>query len=101
MRVIDLGPIGAFEGHLSYDVRPRLWMSLDANTWVGGRISLNGIENPQTLQVSSLIGASASIPLSKHQSLKVGYNSSAYVRYGGYFQNVSVAWQYSWLSRPN
>ena len=95
------GPIGAFEGHLSYDMKPRLWVSLDANTWFGGRMTVNEIENPLTHQLSSLIGASASIPLSKHQSLKVGYNSSDYARYGGYFQNVSVGWQYSWLGRPN
>ena len=24
-------PIGAFEGHLSYDFKPRLWVSLDGN----------------------------------------------------------------------
>lgn len=94
-------PIGAFEGHLSYDVKPRLWVSLDANTWFGGSTSLNGIENSKTQQLASLIGVSASIPLSKHQSLKVGYNSADYVRYGGFYQNVSVGWQYSWLGRPN
>lgn len=94
-------PIGAFEVHLSYDVKPRLWVSLDANTWFGGRTTVNETENPLTHQLSSLIGASASIPLSKHQSVKIGYNSSDYARYGGYFQNVSVGWQYSWLGRPN
>jgi outer membrane putative beta-barrel porin/alpha-amylase len=94
-------PIGAFEGHLSYDVKPRLWISLDANSWFGGRTSLNGIENPSTLQISSLIGASASIPMGKHQSLKIGYNNSDYVRFGGNYNNVSVAWQYGWLGRPN
>jgi len=94
-------PIGAFEGHLSYDVQPRLWASLDSNLWFGGRTSLNGVENPQTLQVSSLIGATVSVPVSKHQSLKISYNNSDYVRYGGHYQNVSVAWQYSWLGRPN
>jgi len=94
-------PIAAFEAHLSYDVKPRLWVSLDANTWFGGSTSLNGIENPNTQQLSSLIGASASIPVSKHQSLKIGYNSADYVRYGGFYQNVSVGWQYSWLGRPN
>ncbi|MGA8151481.1 MAG: transporter [Terriglobales bacterium] len=93
--------IGAFETHLSYDVRPRLWVSLDANTWFGGRTTVNETENPLTHQLSSLIGASASIPLNKHQSLKIGYNSSDYARYGGYFHNVSVGWQYSWLGRPN
>ena len=94
-------PIGAFEAHLSYDVKPRLWLSLDANTWFGGSTSLSGIENPKTQQLSSLIGASASVPLSKHQSLKIGYNSADYVLYGGFYQNVSVGWQYSWLGRPN
>jgi len=35
-------PIGAFEGHLSYDVKPHLWFSLDGNYWFGGKTSLNG-----------------------------------------------------------
>jgi outer membrane putative beta-barrel porin/alpha-amylase len=94
-------PIGALEGHLSYDVKPRLWVSLDSNFWIGGRTSLNGIQNSNTLQRNSRIGVTASIPLSKHQSLKVGYSGGAYVQYGGNYQNVSVAWQYSWLGRPN
>jgi hypothetical protein len=94
-------PIGAFEGHLSYDVKPRLWFSLDGNSWFDGRTSLNGIENPQTRQVSSLIGATVSVPLSKHQSLKFSYSNTDYARFGGHYQNVSVAWQYSWLGRPN
>jgi hypothetical protein len=94
-------PIGAFEGHLSYDVKPRLWFSLDGNSWFDGRTSLNCIENPQTRQVSSLIGATVSVPLSKHQSLKFSYSDTDYARFGGHYQNVSMAWQYSWLGRPN
>jgi hypothetical protein len=93
-------PVGAFEGHLSYDVKPRLWFSLDGNYWFGGKTSLNGVENPLTLQRNSRIGATASIPVSKHQSLKFSYNNGAYIRYGGNYQSVSVAWQYSWLGRP-
>jgi hypothetical protein len=93
-------PIGSFEGHLSYDIKPRLWVSLDGNFWHGGQTSLNGIGNPDTVQTSSRIGATASIPLSKHQSLKVSYNNGTYIRFGGNYQNVSVAWQYSWLGWP-
>ena len=94
-------PIGALEGHLSYDVKERLWFSLDSNFWYGGRTSVNGVANPQTLQENSRIGVTASIPVSKHQSLKFSYSRGAYVTFGGDFQNVSVAWQYSWLGRPN
>ena len=93
--------IGAFEGHLSYDVRPRLWTSLDGNFWLGGRTTLNGVENPNSLQRNSRIGGTVSVPVSKHQSFKFSYNRGAYIRYGGNFNNVSVAWQYSWLGRPN
>jgi hypothetical protein len=94
-------PIFAFEGHLSYDIRPRLWASLDGNFWFGGRTSLNGVENSATEQRSSRIGATVSVPLDRHQSLKFSYNNGAYVKFGGNFQNVSAAWQYSWFGRPN
>ncbi len=94
-------PVEAIEGHVSYDVKPRLWVSLDANFWFGGKTSLNGVENPATSQRSSRLGATASVPVSRHQSLKFSYSNGAYVKYGGNFQNISVAWQYSWLGRPN
>ena len=94
-------PISAFEGHLSYDVKPRLWASLDGNLWMGGRTRLNGVENPNTLQRNSHIGGTVAVPVSKRQALKFSYNRGAYIIYGGNYQNVSVAWQYSWLGRPN
>jgi len=94
-------PVGALEGHLSYDVQQRLWVSLDANFWWGGIASLSGIQNLETKQTGSRIGGTASFPISKHQSIKVSYSDGTYIRFGGNYQNVSVAWQYSWLGRPN
>jgi hypothetical protein len=93
-------PIAAFEGHLSYDVRPRLWASLDGNFWRGGRTSINGVENPGSLQSNSRVGGTASVPINIHQSVKFSYSRGAYVRFGGNFQNVSVGWQYSWIGKP-
>ena len=93
-------PIFAFEGHVSYDVRPRLWASFDGNFWIGGRTSLNGVENPETQQKNSRVGVTLSVPLSKRQSVKLSYNRGAYIRYGGNYQTLSIAWQYSWLGRP-
>jgi hypothetical protein len=94
-------PILGLEGHLSYDFKPRLWLSLDGNFWFGGRTSLNGVENPLTLQRNSRMGVTGSIPLTRHQSFKASYSHGTYVRFGGDFHNLSVAWQYSWLGRPN
>jgi hypothetical protein len=93
-------PIGAFESHLSYDIRPRLWLSADGNFWFGGRTSVNGKENPGTLQRNSRVGGTASVPLTQHQALKFSYSNGAYIRYGGNYQSVSVAWQYSWIDGP-
>jgi hypothetical protein len=94
-------PVAAFEGHLSYDFKPRLWVSLDANFWHGGETSLNGTGNPLTLQRNSRIGATASIPIGRHQSLKMSYDNGAYISYGGNYQTISVGWQYSWVGRPD
>jgi hypothetical protein len=94
-------PIAAFETHLSYDFRPRLWVSFDANFWRGGQTSLNGVENPATLQKSSRLGVTASFPITRRQQIKVGYADGAYVRFGGNYKIASVAWQYAWVGKPH
>jgi hypothetical protein len=38
-------PIGAIEGHLSYDLKQCLGVTLDSNYWYGGRVAVNGVEN--------------------------------------------------------
>ena len=93
-------PVGSFEGHISYDFKPRFWVSLDGNYWFGGKTSLNGVQNPLTLQRNSRVGVTASIPVTRHGSLKLSYNDGAYIRYGGNYRNIAIAWQYSWLGRP-
>jgi len=93
-------PIGALEGHLSYDFKPRLWVSLDGNYWFGGKTSIDGIENPLTYESNSRLGGTASVPITKHQSLKFSYSNGTYIRFGGNYQNLSLAWQYSWFGKP-
>ena len=94
-------PLGALEAHLSYDIRPRLWLSADANYFYGGSTNLNKVKSSGTLVANSRIGITASAPLHKHQSLKFSYSYGDIVRVGGHYHNVAVAWQYSWLGRPN
>jgi hypothetical protein len=100
-------PVGSLEGHLSYDFKKfaglaklRGWASLDGNFWWGGLATLNGIRNVETKQTSSRIGGTVSLPLKTHQSIKVAYSGGTYSRFGGTYQNLQVAWQYSWLGRP-
>ena len=95
-------PLGSFEGHLSYDIGrvARAWASLDGNFWWGGITALNGIRNVATEQTGSRIGGTVSIPVKKHQSIKIAYSNGTYVRFGGNYQNLQVAWQYSWIGWP-
>jgi len=82
-------PIGAFEGHLSYDVKRRLGSH---STAISGR-------RPDQLEWDRRRGYSSEKlphrrnslnPLTKHQSLKFSYSNGDYVRFGGNFQNLSV-----------
>ncbi len=101
-RSLTQNPMAAFEGHLSYDFKTRgLWVSLDGNYWVGGVITAGGVEQPNTEQRNSRVGFTTAVPVTRHSSLKFSYSNGAYIQYGGNYQNVSVAWQYGWLGRPN
>jgi hypothetical protein len=93
-------PIGSFEGHLSRDFAHGTWISLDGNFWWGGVTSLAGLANPATRQTSSRLGVSAAWRFSKHQSIKASYSNGTYVRFGGDYQCLQVAWQYSWIGWP-
>ena len=93
-------PIGAFEFHVSYDVRPRFWISADINYWRGGKASVNGVTNNSTLQANSRFGVTGSLPLTRHQAVKVSYSDGVVVRIGGNYKILSMGWQYSWLGTP-
>ena len=98
MRSQSEDPVGALEAHLSYNFSPRLWVSLDANYWWGGATSLDGIKNLATNQKNSRVGVTAAIPLTRRQSLKLSFSDGAYITYGGNYRNITVSWQYGWLS---
>ena len=84
------------EAHLSYSVTPRLWISADGNFWAGGRSSVNG-ENPSRFQRNSRVGATVSIPLTRHWSAKASFSSGVYIPLGGDFNQVTVGLQYGWI----
>ena len=93
-------PIGSVELHLSYDVKPRLWASIDGNYWYGGGTTVNGVTKIGSVQANSRIGGTISVPFTKHQSVKFSYSDGELARIGGTFKTAAVAWQYSWVGKP-
>jgi hypothetical protein len=90
-------PIGSFEGHISRNFGVGTWVSLDSNFWWGGVTSLSGIQNLSTKQTGSRLGGTGAWRFSRHQSVKVSYSDGTYITFGGNYQSVQIAWQYSWL----
>jgi hypothetical protein len=90
-------PVLATEAHLVRYLTKKFWFSGDVNYWTGGRSTVNGDRNLD-YQRNSRIGCTAAVPVTTHQSVKVSYNRGAYIQVGGDYQNVSVGWQYSWIT---
>ena len=93
-------PIGSFESHLSYDLGSGTWASLDGNFWAGGLTSLSGIQNLATRQTGSRLGVTVAVRIARHQTIKISYSGGTYLRFGSNYQNLQMAWQYSWLGWP-
>jgi hypothetical protein len=88
-------PILNSQFHLSYDIKPKLWLAFDANFYRGGQTTLANVER-NDLQRNSRIGATVSFPLARRNSLKASYSAGAITRIGGNFQTVSFGYQYLW-----
>jgi hypothetical protein len=88
-------PIAASQFHLSYNVRPKIWVAFDANFYTGGRTSANGIRDDD-YQRNSRVGGTLSYRLDRRQSLKFAYSRGAVTNIGANFQSFSVAYQYLW-----
>lgn len=84
------------QAHVSYTVRRALWVALDS-TWYGGGAARTNNGPPIGRLSNSRLGATASIPLGKKQSLKLAFSSGATTQTGASFNTVSVGWQHVWL----
>jgi hypothetical protein len=96
-RSLTQSPVPAFEAHLSYTIRTGFWVSLDVNYWTGGEVTVGGVTNTASYQKNSRAGMTASVPITRHQSVKLSFSRGAYINYGGNYKNVTAVWQYAWF----
>jgi hypothetical protein len=92
-------PLGAFQAHLSYNFTPVSWAAFDATYYVGGRTTVQGVENNDR-QSNSRVGATLVLPAGRRHSIKLAASRGAIIRYGGDFSTFSVGWQTGWVPRP-
>ncbi len=91
-------PIYAFQGHVSYTFRPRLWLAVSGTYYTGGETSLDGVPRLDLLK-NSRVSVTGSVPLGRRQSLKLFYARGATRSIGANFTTYSVAYQILWLDR--
>jgi len=91
-------PVLTVQGHVSYTVRPRLWVAGDWTWYHGGSAAVEG-GTPSSSLNNSRGGVTVSLPIGSRYSLKAAYTSGIVARTGTNFRTVSVAWQALWLSR--
>ena len=88
-------PIASSQFHLSYNVKPKLWVAFDATFYAGGRTRVNGVRG-NDFQRNSRVGGTLSFKLDRRQSLKFAYSRGAITNIGADFQAISVGYQYLW-----
>jgi Putative MetA-pathway of phenol degradation len=91
-------PLAAIQAHVSYSVKPRLWLAFDATWYGGGAATVNG-GAPSEREGNSRLGGTVSLPLKKGQSFKVSYSSGVSGRIGSQFNTVTLGWQHVWFDR--
>lgn len=88
-------PLISLQSNLIYTLRRRMWVSVSASYFSGGRTIVNGVVNADR-QGNSRVGATVSIPLNQQQSIKVAVAKGLTTQIGGHLSTVAVAWQYTW-----
>ena len=93
-------PIGSAQMHAIYTIQPRMWIALSGTFYVGGRTTINGMQNFD-LQQNTRFGVTFALPLTQQQSVKLLYSRGAWTTVGADFQTVGIQYQYVWLDRPS
>jgi hypothetical protein len=88
-------PVAAVQTHVGYTFRPRLWMAADFTYYWGGATHLDGVAKHDRLE-SSRAGLVASFPLTKRDSLKLGWSNGVTTRIGADFTTYSLLVQHMW-----
>ncbi len=92
-------PMGSFQGHISYNIQPLMWVALDCTFYTGGQSSVDGVEN-EDRQSNSRIGATMVFPVGKRHSVKFAYSTGAIIRSGADFTTISAGWQTTFFRNP-
>jgi hypothetical protein len=88
-------PVAALQAHVTYRFKRSMWLAGDANYFTGGRTTVGGKQNLD-LQRNSRIGATFSVALDRHHSLRLSVSRGAYTTIGADFTSIGAGYNYAW-----
>jgi hypothetical protein len=89
-------PMSAFQGHISYNIKPGMWAAFDLTFYNGGASSIDGVTKNDR-QENTRAGATIVLPAGKGNSVKIAYSRGAIIRFGANFSTFSIGWQTAFL----
>lgn len=89
-------PIGAFQAHASYTIKPNMWVAVNGTYYMGGHTTINDIAKDDRIS-NTRIGATVVLPTGKKSGLKLAFSKGAVVLVGTDFTTFSIGWTYSWF----
>ena len=91
-------PMISLQGHAGYSLPGRAWLAFDGTWFSGGQTKTDGAFNPDR-QSNLRLGGTLSLPITRWQSLKLGYSTGATTLRGSDYNTFSVTWQRVWFGK--
>jgi hypothetical protein len=88
-------PIYSTQFHVSYTFPNKIWASVGATYYTGGRTTIDGVEK-NDLQQNWRTGFTLAIPVDRKNSIKLFGHSGVSTRTGTDYDSLGILWQYRW-----
>jgi hypothetical protein len=94
-RAREQEPIYSVQGGAIYSFANGMWAAVGASYYTGGRTTVDGSRGDD-LQENTRVGVIVTVPVNRHNSVKLYANSGVATRTGSDFDTGGVTWQYRW-----
>ena len=88
-------PIYSAQFHLSYTFANKIWASIGATYYTGGRTTIDGVVR-NDLQQNWRTGFTLALPVDQKNSIKLFAHSGVSTRTGTDYDSLGILWQYRW-----
>jgi hypothetical protein len=88
-------PLPGFEGHISYSLNDRIWVSLDTRYSFRGTTFVDGIDQ-NNAQQNAIVGSEVNVTMNSRSSLLLEFGKALVHQNGPAFTGFAVKYDYAW-----